>query len=258
MPNEHEILDGTKTSAEWGQAAPSVCVLPVGTFEQHSIHLPLICDDFQAEYFAMVVARELGAALFPTVNYGTSLEQTGFPGTLTLRPETLMQVIRDIAAAAEEQGFTTMIIVNAHGGNYCLGPVVRDINRRDGRLKIILVDFWTFIDEDILDSPMLRKTDIHSGEFETSLMLALAPEWVKPGAVDMESPVENWRQSDLNTFGMGFFAEHGAAGCPSLASREKGERIVASIKKNMLRHIKERLEWLERNRTYSGKGLRKQ
>ena len=254
MPNGNEILDGTRTSAEWRQAAPSLCVLPVGAFEQYSIHLPLICDNFQAEYFAMAIARELNAALLPTVNYGTSLEQTGFAGTLTLRPETLMQVLRDIAAAVAEQGFTTMIIVNAHGGNYCLGPVARDINRRDGPLKIILADFWTFVDDDVLDAPKLGKTDIHSGEFETSLMLALAPEWVKPGTVDMKSPVENWKQSDLNTFGMGFFAENGAAGYPSLASREKGERIVASIKKNMLRHINERIHWLDKNRIYSGKG----
>lgn len=254
MPNKQKFLDGTNTSAAWQERASTHCVLPVGAYEQHSRHLPLISDNFQAEYFALFLARELGAALLPPVNYGTSLEQTGFKGTVTLRPETLMQIIRDIAAEVETQGFTTMIILNAHGGNYCLGPAVRDINRRDGKLKIILADYWTFVDKEILDCPKLGKTDIHAGEFETSLMLAIAPEWVKPDAVDMQPPVENWKQSDLNTFGMGFFAEHGATGYPSLASREKGEKIVVSIKQNLLRHVTERIEWLNKNRTYGKKG----
>ena len=253
--SEEELLDGTKTSTDWDAAAPAICVLPIGTFEQHSRHLPLISDGFQATYFGEFVACELGAALLPVLNYGTSLEQTGFKGTVTLRPETLMQIVRDIAHEVEGQGFRTLILVNAHGGNYALAPVVRDINRRNRPLKILIVDYWVFVDDNILDAPRQGKTDIHAGEFETSLMLALAPEWVKPDKPDMEPTVPSFRQTDFNTFGMGYFAPQGAVGYPSLASKGKGEKIVASIKRNLLLHLRERLEWLEKNRTYSGKGL---
>ena len=247
-----KLLDGTCTSPAWAQAAPKVCVFPVGAFEQHSRHLPLASDDIGAQYFGEFVARELGAALLPTLNYGTSLEQTGFKGTVTLRPETLMQVVRDVAAEVEEQGFAVMIILNGHGGNHVLAPVARDINRRNGKLKILVVNHYEFADWQVLDGPKQGKTDLHSGEFETSLLLAIVPELVGKERPDMR-PAHHWRQSDLTTFGVGYFAPAGAPGYPSLASRAKGELLVASIKRNIIPFIRERLRWLRRNRTYGGK-----
>ena len=250
MP-DNPLLDGSCTSFAWSKAAPSLCVLPIGAFEQHSRHLPLASDNIGAQYFAEFVARELGAALLPTLNYGTSLEQSGFKGTISLRPETLMQIVRDIASEVEQQGFTTLIILNGHGGNFAIAPAVRDINRRNGRLKILLVNHYEFADMELLDSPKQEKTDLHSGEFETSFLLVIAPDLIGPERADMH-PVHDWRQSDLNTFGVRYFAPDGAPGYPSLASREKGERLVASIKRNIIPFIRERLRWLEQNRAYGG------
>lgn len=250
------LLDGTRTSPDWAGSRTKVCVLPVGTFEQHSRHLPLASDNIHAQYFGEYVARELGAALLPVLPYATSLEQTGFAGTISLRPETLMQIIRDIAAETEALGFRTMILLNNHGGNFALGPVVRDINRRDGPLKIILAGFWEFADVSVCESARSGKIDLHSGEFETSILMAIAPETVQPGAVDMKQR-HNWKQTDLNTFGVGYFAPDGAPGNPSLASREKGEKLVASIKRNIIPFLRERLGWLEQDRSYSGKGKKK-
>lgn len=249
--SENSLLDGSCTSADWVRARPAICVLPVGSFEQHSLHLPLAADIIGAQYFAEFVARELGAALLPTLPYGTSLEQTGLAGTISLTPETLMQVVRNIAAEVEQQGFTTLIILNGHGGNFALAPAVRDINRRNGRLKILLVNHYEFADRSILDCTKQGKTDLHAGEFETSLHLVIAPHLVRPERADMHTK-HDWRQSDLNTFGVGYFAPRGAPGYPSLATREKGEHLVASIKQSIIPFIRERLRWLDHNRTYSG------
>jgi len=247
-------LDGTKTSREWAQANPKVVVFPIGAFEQHSTHLPLAADDIEADYFGRFLALELGAALLPTLNFGTSLEHSGFRGTVSLRPETLMQIVRDIADEVECQGFHTMIIVNGHGGNFALTPVVRDINRRDRRLKILLVDFWRFADEELLESHSRGILDLHSSEFETSLFLALHPELVRTDRPDMRPRVRGFQQPDLTTFGVSYFAPKGALGRPSCASATKGQKIIASIKRNMLRHVRQRLAWLQKNRHYSGKG----
>jgi len=249
-----ELLDGSLPSSEWARRAPKLCVFPVGTFEQHSRHLPLLADDIEAQYFGEFLARELGAALLPVLNYGTSLEQTGFRGTVSLRPETLMQIVRDVADEVERQGFETMILLNSHGGNYSLGPVVRDINRRDRSLKILLVDWFAFADRSFLDAAKMGRGDLHAGEFETSLIMVLRPELVRPDGPDMVPAVQGFVQPDLNTFGVGYVAPEGAYGLPSLASREKGERLVASIKTNMLRHVRERLAWLAQRRGYTGKG----
>ena len=227
---------------------------PIGAFEQHSCHLPLATDSIEAEYLGRFVAHELDAALLPVLNYGTSLEHAGFSGTVTLRPETLMQFVRDVADAVEKQGFTTMIILNVHGGNHALGPVVRDINRQDRKLKILLTHFAAPPEGDMLESAASGRPDIHAGELETSLMMVLRPELVKGNGPDIRPTVDGFQQADLDTFGMGFIAPEGAYGHPSLASREKGERALESIKADLIRHIRQRLDWLEKNRTYSGRG----
>ncbi len=254
MPKRNSLLDGTRTSPEWRKARPKLCVLPVGSFEQHSTHLPLATDNIQVEYFARFIARELGAALLPTLPYGTSLEHSGFAGTFTLRPETLMQIVRDIADAVERQGFTTMILLNGHGGNFALAPVVRDINRMDRKLKILLMTWYDFKDENLLESKAQGKPDIHAEECETSVMLALRSNLVKPGRPAWKPSVKGFLQPDLATFGIGFIAPNGAYGDASLASREKGEKLVLSIKRNMVKHIRQRLQWLSKNRVYGGKG----
>lgn len=248
-----DILDGSKTSFEWRRRKPKLCVLPIGAFEQHSRHLPLQTDNFKVEYFARFIAGELGAALLPTLNYGTSLEQSGFAGTITLRAETLMHIIRDIASEVEGQGFKVLIILNGHGGNFALAPAVRDINRRDGKLKVLLVNYYEHFDHSVLEGPKRGLTDIHSGEFETSIMLALAPNVVGPDRRDMK-PRHAWKQSDLNTFAIRYFAPDGAPGYPSLGTPEKGDAIHASLKKNLVPFIRERLRWLQQDRTYTGKG----
>ncbi len=245
-------LDGTRTTFEWHAAAPTCCVLAVGAFEQHSRHLPLATDNMVIRTMAEFLARELDAALLPELPYGTSLEHSGFTGTVSLRPETLMQVIRDIVAELENQGFTTMVLLNGHGGNFCLGPVVRDINRRDGKLKIVLVKYSECAPREVLEGPGKGLTDIHSGEFETSVMLALFPEHVRDARVDMPPNERGWIQPDLNTFGMGYFAPDGAPGYPSLASREKGLKLVAGCQSALLKHIRDRLAWLEADRRYRG------
>lgn len=247
-----ELLDGSKTSFDWQKSPTTLCILPVGSFEQHSRHLPLTSDSIGAQYFGEFVARELGAALLPLLPYGTSNENRGFRGTVSLRPETLMQTVRDIAAEVETQGFTVMIVLNGHGGNFSLGPAIRDINRRDGKLKILLVNYFDFPDAELFDVFKQGKFDIHSGEPETSFLMSLVPELVKPGGVDMHSAY-NWKQSDLNTFAMGYFVPDGACGYPSLASREKGDKCILSIKRQIIPYIRERLGWLEQNRTYTGK-----
>ena len=91
------MVDGTSTTFEWQKHPARICVLPVGAFEQHGPHLPLATDALVAEDLARAVAGELDAALLPVQSFGTSLEQTGFKGSFTLRPETLMQIVRDLA-----------------------------------------------------------------------------------------------------------------------------------------------------------------
>ena len=188
-----DVIDGGCTTKDWERVESGICVLPVGAFEQHSHHLPLRTDILLAEHFGEMIARELEAALLPAIPIATSLEHSGFRGTFSLRPETLMAVIRDIADEAERQGFRTMVVVNCHGGNFCVAPTVRDINRLDRPIKLIHCYPPEHVERE--------GDEVHSGEWETSVMLAMHPDLVGDDRRDIEPgkwTEKSFRRPDLN------------------------------------------------------------
>jgi len=251
------MLDGNSTTVDWQTHTGDVCVWAVGSFEQHGAHMPLDTDSIEADFFARLVAEDLDAVLLPTQRFGTCLEQTGFRGSLTLRPETLMQIARDVADEVESQGFRILVLINGHGGNHCLTPVVRDINRLDRVLKIIQTDFWRFCDPEIARESRQRGTDFHASEWETSLMLALRPELVgddRRDRVPETGAAHPLVQADLTTFGFGCINPEGPAGFPSYATREKGQQIIASIRENLLPHVRDRIARLRQMPRYAGRG----
>lgn len=245
-------VDGNSTTYEWKNHDGDVCVWAVASFEQHSVHLPLACDTIEADYFSDYVAQELGAARFPTLPIGTSLEMTAFKGTLTFKPELLMQIVRNIVDEAERQGFTIMVLINGHGGNFSLAPVVRDINRMNRPIKVILANFWEFSDPEHYPDKS-HGPNFHSAEWETSLMLALRPDLVREERADIQRPTGEQfplQQQDLNTFGIGHFNPKGTVGTPSLGNKELGEKIIAAIKSRIVPHIQDRIARLRENWIY--------
>lgn len=236
------ILDGRSTTGDWQTHEGSVCVLPVGSFEQHGPHLPLATDILCADYFARTLAGDLGAALLPALPFGTCREHSGFRGSVSLRPETLMQTLRDVAGEMERQQFRVLVVVNGHGGNFALGPVVRDINHANGSLKVLLVDWWEHAQgQSVLEAGALG-LDLHAGEMETSVVLALHPELVRPEREDRQTakPEDfSLAQRDLNTVGAGHFSANGVIGYPSLASAEKGRALVQTVRVRLRQHVRD-------------------
>jgi creatinine amidohydrolase len=91
-------------------------VLPLGSTEQHA-YLSLSVDSILAERLAVEAAEPLGVPVFPVLAYGITPYFRAFPGTITIRVETYMSILRDILDAMAEQGFRRILIVNGHGGN---------------------------------------------------------------------------------------------------------------------------------------------
>lgn len=242
------------TTFDWQTQGGDIVILPVGAFEQHSAHLPLDTDSIHAEYFGKMLAEELNAALLPALHFATSLEHTGFRGGVSLRPETAMQVIRDVADEVERQHFRILIVVNSHGGNFFLVPVIRDMNRLDRPLKILLAYPWDYNDVPCTGDGAIG----HAGEHETSVMLAIAPDLVRMDeAIDGPPQVQEpqpLKQRDLTTFGVGHFSAAGVTGHPSRASAEKGRAILERMRRNMMPVIRDRIARLREQPRYSGAG----
>ena len=232
MSGDGRPLDRTtgpeSTSGEIEAADCDTAILGIGSFEQHSSHLPMETDFFFAARVSREVAARLGAVLLHPLPYSTSLEHLGFPGTVTLKPETLRDVIWDIAESAGRWGIRYLVLLNAHGGNFVLIPAARQWNM-DGKLpRLLLVDFFSGL-SDLGDN-------LHAGEAETSMMLHLSPERVRA-----ERPadfVPAWTRSDLTHFGMKGISPTGVWGCPSRASADKGERWFAEALEYCERRIR--------------------
>ncbi|HVJ55590.1 MAG TPA: creatininase family protein [Aliidongia sp.] len=91
-------------------------VLPVGSTEQHGF-LSLSVDAILPERVARDAAEPLGVPVFPVLAYGITPYFKAFPGTISLRVETLLALVRDVLDGLGQQGFRRILIVNGHGGN---------------------------------------------------------------------------------------------------------------------------------------------
>jgi creatinine amidohydrolase len=159
-----------------------VALIPVAAIEQHGPHLPVSVD---ADINAGVVddaARRLPAdapvVILPMLPIGKSNEHLEYPGTLTLRVETLIGLWTDVAESIVRAGFRKLVFINSHGGQpQVLDIVVRDLRVRLGVMAVAAQTYAFGVPDGLFSDHELRY-GIHGGEIETSMMMHL-----RPGAV---------------------------------------------------------------------------
>jgi creatinine amidohydrolase len=219
----------------------TIAILPLGAHEHHGPHLPLETDTLIAEG----VAARLKAALPPTTDalfleadpIGYSIEHSDREGTRSLAFNEAVESWLDIADNLAQSGIRKLILLNAHGGNSPLLTIVATEARVRFKMLCVATSWTRFGVPDGIISPEDKAVDIHAGEIETSVMLALHPE-----LVDM-SQARNFvsRQSEfardfkhLRAYGPHAFGwmmrdlnADGAAGNAAAATAEKGEKLIA-------------------------------
>jgi creatinine amidohydrolase len=92
-------------------------IFPIGSTEQHGPTGVIGTDAICAEAIAKEVGEATRALVGPTINVGMALHHTAFPGTISLRPSTLIQVVRDYITCLAKVGFNKFFFINGHGGN---------------------------------------------------------------------------------------------------------------------------------------------
>lgn len=166
--------------------ARAIAVLPLGATEQHGPHLPLSVDTTLVDGVVAAALPHLPADLpvlvLPTQAIGFSPEHTRFPGTLSLKAETLIRLWTEIGDGVADSGVNKLLLLNAHGGQVgALDLVARDLRARRGML--VYSSSWFNLplqdeagqDLNAAFAPQEHRFGIHAGEIETSMMLALAP-----------------------------------------------------------------------------------
>jgi creatinine amidohydrolase len=116
-------------------------VLPLGSTEQHS-YLSLSVDSILASKMAEDAAEPLGIPVYPVVPYGLAQQWTAYPGTVTLRIETYLAVVRDVLDSIRRAGFRRILIVNGHGGNSPAGGMVNEWMMDNTDTKVKWHNWW--------------------------------------------------------------------------------------------------------------------
>ena len=225
----------TATSPDVRDGGADVAVLPVGSFEQHGGHLPLITDTAIACIIAQAVGQAYSLFVLPPITISCSHEHADFPGTVSISASTLTAIIADVRASLDAQGITKLIIVSGHGGNYVLSNIAQQANTAGPRV----VMFPTGADWDIARRAAGLSSsgheDMHGGESETSILLHYQPDYVGPDWQEADHQADD--RPDLLLLGMSGYTKTGIIGRPSLAAAAKGEALVQALVAGLDPHL---------------------
>ena len=157
----------------------SVAVLPWGATEAHNYHLPYATDNVQAEQVAIRAAARAWASgarvvVLPTVPFGVNTTQLDIKLCLNMNPSTQLALLGDIVASLEGQGIHKILILNGHGGND-FRQMIRELQPRT-RVFLSTINWWSCVDV----KRFVTDPGDHAGEAETSAMMHLSPELVRP------------------------------------------------------------------------------
>jgi creatinine amidohydrolase/Fe(II)-dependent formamide hydrolase-like protein len=158
----------------------SIVVVPFGSIEHHGGHLAIGADSVLADAVGRAVAERLGAVLAPTFRVGCAQQHRQDTGTIMLRSGTLTEVAIEVAESLARQGFNLIVLVSTHGGNRAaLDAAVDRLNAGLGGAVVCAPE------GDVGPQP-----GAHSGEWLTSVMLALRPDLVELNSASTELATE--------------------------------------------------------------------
>jgi creatinine amidohydrolase len=235
----------------------TVLILPLGSVEQHGNHMPVGTDTLLAHSVSLAAAERLQGktVVLPPPWYGFSAHHMRFPGSITLKAETLISVAEDIVGSLVTHGFRRILIVNGHGGNGGVIDLLASTlgHRHYGKARVAALTYFQLAREAIA---ALRRSEPggmgHACEFETSMMQHLRPELVaiERAAVSYPDPGSRYLTTDLlgssavRTYhDFGDLSESGTLGDPSLATAEKGARFYDAVLGELVRFIEDFATW---------------
>ncbi|MBS7609123.1 creatininase family protein [Candidatus Bathyarchaeota archaeon] len=235
LPQEKEWFLASMTWPEAKEALTKAdyVIIPVGSIEQHGPHICLGNDAFTTFEIVKKVVEgaypRLRLVVLPPLYYGQSEHHMAFPGTVSLRFSTFMDLIYDICSSLKRHGVRRIAVINGHGGN--TGPlnlVLQYRVKKELGIQTALINWWTYSAD--IGQPT------HADRFETSVSMYLLPEFVreeriekpslKPYTISMKETGWNSELSPL-LLNMDERTNTGALlPDPTLASKDLGKKFV--------------------------------
>lgn len=224
-------------------------VIPVAAVEQHGHHLPVYTDSMLLGEVVRRASEKLNdKVLFtPLMWLGNSHHHIDFPGTLSASPRLYLDLLNDLVENMLTHGFKRIVLLNGHGGNSTPGKqAVFEIRQRHRTRQDLLLLFATYWDH---GKPNQKHTDLvqtqmgHACEWETSMILRLAPHLVKnhhqtkpvPFGFAFEPAYRGWITKDRTV--------PGHIGEPGIATEEKGEALFQAFSEGVSKFLEEVIAW---------------
>jgi creatinine amidohydrolase len=216
-----------------------LALIPVGSVEQHGFHLPVGTDSMVAIRLAEEAGQRTNTVVTPPLWFGWSPHHLALPGTISIRPEVLIEVLFDVLSSLAAHGFNRFVIINGHRiANLPWIQISAEKAQRELGVKVSLYD-PAYMSKEIADSMGFGEVG-HADEVETSHMLHIMPDLVTmEKAKDYVSPerklyhVDPRMPGDTLCYVPGTATDlerkagesGGAHGRPTLATAEKGKQL---------------------------------
>ena len=209
-------------------------VIPVAALEQHGHHMPVFTDSL----LVGEVVRRVGAVMpdrvliAPLMWLGNSHHHMDFQGTLSADPRVYLDLLNGLAENLIAHGFRRIVFINGHGGNITPGKQaifeIRQRHRDRSELLLLFTSYWDNAHPNAGRPDLVQSQMGHACEWETSMMLRLAPHLVKDYAraepvgfeFGFEPAYRGWTTKDRTVTGH--------IGHPQAATAEKGEYLFAT------------------------------
>lgn len=250
----YDLTEMTWPEVEEAFKTVKLAIVPVGAHEQHGPHMNESCD----AVLATEMAKRLAAVLYPkvlvtpTVNMGISPHHLNFPGTISLRPETLLALLRDMVTSLQRHGINQVLFLNSHGGNQStLSTACASFTQELG--VACYHAKTTASAKEAMKAHVQSSLYGHSCEREVSEAYYLAPHLVRPERLEKGDIVHGGRWEGLRPGNplQGFYyyeemTRNGCIGDATQASYAIGEAIVEEALAELAGSLRELLDETKR------------
>ncbi len=247
------------------QSAEGVCLLPLSVVERHAHHLPIGTDMYIARDLCRRAAELEPAVIFPDLIFTQILEARHVAGTIAIEPDLILSLMDNLCREIARNGFSKVVLVNAHGGNNALIRYFVQMQLASPRDYAVYIAEPPLSDDDeaAVSAQWESSVDGHAGESESSMIMAIRPDLVHRDQLraDGEGMPQGRLQAlrDLGvTTGIWWYADHPThyRGDGTPATAEKGERYLAARARALaaaIRAIKADTEALRLQQEFFGK-----